>query len=96
MHPAKRNQTAPEVGEKDSDAPVDVSIVDVSRYFGKVAAVRNVSLSIRKNEFFSLLGPSGCGKTTILRIIGGFEEQRWSRDFGPGAKLWRLRKSAQK
>ncbi|WP_414650611.1 ABC transporter ATP-binding protein [Ensifer sp.] len=36
-------------------------------------ALRDVNLSIRANEFFTLLGPSGCGKTTLLRILGGFE-----------------------
>ena len=36
-------------------------------------ALRGVSLSVRDNEFFTLLGPSGCGKTTILRIIAGLE-----------------------
>ena len=35
--------------------------------------LHNVSMTIRKNEFVTLLGPSGCGKTTTLRIIGGFE-----------------------
>ena len=35
--------------------------------------LKNVSLEIKKGEFFSLLGPSGCGKTTLLRIIAGFE-----------------------
>ena len=38
-----------------------------------VTALENVSVSIRNNEFFTLLGPSGCGKTTLLRAIGGFE-----------------------
>jgi spermidine/putrescine ABC transporter ATP-binding subunit len=50
-----------------------VELRNVSKYFGKVRAVRDVTLEIRQNEFFSLLGPSGCGKTTILRMIGGFE-----------------------
>ena len=36
-------------------------------------ALDNVSVSIRENEFFTLLGPSGCGKTTLLRLIAGFE-----------------------
>ncbi|MGI6561799.1 MAG: ABC transporter ATP-binding protein [Clostridia bacterium] len=36
-------------------------------------ALDNLNLSIKKNEFLTLLGPSGCGKTTTLRIIGGFE-----------------------
>lgn len=39
----------------------------------RIEAVRKVSLSIRTNEFMTLLGPSGCGKTTLLRLIGGFE-----------------------
>ncbi len=40
---------------------------------GGVAAVRDVSLTLRPGEFFTLLGPSGCGKTTTLRMIAGFE-----------------------
>ncbi|EEE34995.1 spermidine/putrescine import ATP-binding protein PotA [Rhodobacteraceae bacterium KLH11] len=39
-----------------------------------VQALKKVSLSIRDNEFFTLLGPSGCGKTTLLRLIAGFEQ----------------------
>lgn len=41
--------------------------------YGSVEALKNVSLTIEDNEFFTLLGPSGCGKTTLLRIIAGFE-----------------------
>ena len=51
-----------------------VSIERVSRSFGTVQAVRDVSLNIRDGEFFTLLGPSGCGKTTLLRMIAGFCE----------------------
>src|SRR6187200_653570 len=45
----------------------------VSKRFGAVAAVDDVSLEIAEGEFFSLLGPSGCGKTTTLRMVAGFE-----------------------
>jgi spermidine/putrescine transport system ATP-binding protein len=49
----------------------------VRKVFGtgdtQVAALDTVSVSIRENEFFTLLGPSGCGKTTLLRLIAGFE-----------------------
>ena len=50
-----------------------VEIRGVSKWFGEVTALEDVSLEIRRGEFFSLLGPSGCGKTTLLRMIGGFE-----------------------
>jgi spermidine/putrescine ABC transporter ATP-binding subunit len=46
----------------------------VSKAFGGVAAVRDVTLSVAPGEFVTLLGPSGCGKTTLLRLLAGFEE----------------------
>ncbi|MEM3626959.1 MAG: ABC transporter ATP-binding protein [Candidatus Bathyarchaeia archaeon] len=49
----------------------DVRLVNVTKKFGKVVAVDNVSLHIYDKEYFSLLGPSGCGKTTLLRLIAG-------------------------
>jgi spermidine/putrescine transport system ATP-binding protein len=45
----------------------------VTKRFGEVTAVDDISLAIRTGEFFSMLGPSGCGKTTTLRMIAGFE-----------------------
>jgi spermidine/putrescine transport system ATP-binding protein len=52
----------------------DVRLDHVTKRFGDVVAVDDVSLDITPGQFFSLLGPSGCGKTTTLRMIGGFEE----------------------
>ena len=46
---------------------------NVTRRFGTLEAVKDVSLAIEAGEFFTLLGPSGCGKTTILRMIAGFD-----------------------
>jgi spermidine/putrescine transport system ATP-binding protein len=55
-------------------AEADVRLDRVTRTFGDVAAVDDLSLEVPEGEFFSLLGPSGCGKTTTLRMIGGFED----------------------
>ena len=55
-------------------AAPDVRIERVTKRFHDVTAVDDLSLDIRRGEFFSMLGPSGCGKTTTLRMIAGFEE----------------------
>jgi spermidine/putrescine ABC transporter ATP-binding subunit len=44
----------------------------ITKQFGPVVAVRDVSLRVRRGEFVSLLGPSGCGKTTMLRMVAGY------------------------
>jgi len=51
----------------------NVVIDGICKSFGDFEVLKNVSMEIKKGEFFSLLGPSGCGKTTLLRIIAGFE-----------------------
>jgi spermidine/putrescine transport system ATP-binding protein len=52
----------------------DVEIIDVTKRFGDVVAVDQMTLRIARGEFYSFLGPSGCGKTTTLRMIAGFEQ----------------------
>ncbi|MCX6559965.1 MAG: ABC transporter ATP-binding protein [Candidatus Aminicenantes bacterium] len=59
----------------------------VSKRFGAIQAVDDVSLEIHKGEFFSLLGPSGCGKTTMLRIAAGFEQPDQGRVFLDGQDI---------
>lgn len=50
-----------------------VSIRNISKRFGAVDALKDISIDIRQGEIFALLGPSGCGKSTLLRVISGFE-----------------------
>lgn len=55
-----------------SAAP-DLQCVGISKRFGSVNAVSDVSFNIPPGTFFSILGPSGCGKTTLMRMIAGFD-----------------------
>jgi spermidine/putrescine ABC transporter ATP-binding subunit len=51
-----------------------VRLVDVSKAYGSVSALREASLDVMEGEFFTLLGPSGSGKSTTLMLIAGFEQ----------------------
>ena len=59
----------------------------VTKRFGALTAVNDISLSVKKGEFFSLLGPSGCGKTTLLRMLGGFERPDSGRIYLEGRDI---------
>ncbi len=51
---------------------LDIELQSVTKSYGAVSVVRNLSLAVPRGEFVSILGPSGCGKTTTLNIIAGF------------------------
>ena len=51
-----------------------VEIKNVTKRFGDFVAVKDVSLSLDKGNFLTIVGPSGCGKTTLLRMIAGFAD----------------------
>ena len=62
------------VASRDVDEQqVSVRLESLTKSFGPVRAVNDISLEIYDGEFFSMLGPSGSGKTTVLRMIAGFE-----------------------
>jgi spermidine/putrescine transport system ATP-binding protein len=50
----------------------DLQALGVNKRYGAFAAVADLSFSVGKGSFFSILGPSGCGKTTLLRMVAGF------------------------
>src|SRR5882672_4396701 len=71
--PIRAETAMPAAIHLDSATPISVSVRNIYKTFDTTPVLKDISLDIRRGEFFSLLGPSGCGKTTLLRSIGGFE-----------------------
>lgn len=77
------------LSEKTRSEPY-LQIVNVTKTFGDLVALNDVSLSVDEGEFVCLLGPSGCGKTTLLRIIAGLEQQNVGEVHQAGKDISRL------
>ncbi len=58
---------------------ISIQVDHVSREYGPVKALDDVTLDIKAGEFFTLLGSSGCGKSSLLKLIGGFDTQTSGR-----------------
>ena len=54
---------------------IALRVNDLNKAYNHIKACKNLSINIKKGDFFFILGPSGCGKTTLLKIIAGLLEQ---------------------
>jgi phosphate transport system ATP-binding protein len=78
----ERAVTLDRVGEAvNSDNVIRMRVEDLSVYYGKVQAVKEVSMSIRTQKVTALIGPSGCGKSTFIRCLNRMHE------LTPGARV---------
>lgn len=66
---------------------LDLECKNIYRRFDEFIAVDNISFSIPKGSFFSILGPSGCGKTTLLRMLAGFDNPTSGEIFIKGKSM---------
>jgi putative spermidine/putrescine transport system ATP-binding protein/spermidine/putrescine transport system ATP-binding protein len=64
--------SAADCATKPGAEMIAVRLEGVSKHFGEISALDDVTLAVRRGELLSLLGPSGCGKTTLLNLIAGF------------------------
>jgi putative spermidine/putrescine transport system ATP-binding protein len=69
--------------------PASVRLADLTKHYGRHAAVDRLSLTIEPGELVALLGPSGCGKTTSLRMIAGLVQPSGGEIFVNGAAITR-------
>ena len=56
----------------DDNTEIILDLKNINKSFGITKVLENINISIKNNEFFTILGSSGSGKSTIIRMIGGF------------------------
>ncbi|SFG74481.1 spermidine/putrescine transport system ATP-binding protein [Lachnospiraceae bacterium C7] len=64
-----------------------IDFIDISKSYGDNLVLDKFNLTVKENEFVTLLGPSGCGKTTTLRLLGGFETPDEGKILFDGANI---------
>jgi spermidine/putrescine transport system ATP-binding protein len=80
------------VSEPRRSTPVeDLTLLNLSKFYGDLAAVDDLTLTIPGGSFFALLGPSGCGKTTTLRMVAGLENPTSGQMFVGAQDITHLR-----
>ena len=72
-----------------------LQIDDIALYYGKIAAVKGVSLRVHKGEIVTLIGSNGAGKSTTLRAISGLIRPRTGHDLLPGPEAQRRRRATR-
>jgi phosphate transport system ATP-binding protein len=78
----KKTQVPAEIGEKKAGLTnFKVSVEELNFYYGKVHALKDISIEIKENHITAFIGPSGCGKSTFLRCLNRMN------DLIPGAKV---------
>lgn len=82
-----RDTQAPVGGREDGAGRLALELRAVSRRYGDVRAVDEVSLAVAAGEIFCLLGASGSGKTTLLRLLAGFETPSQGDIFITGERM---------
>ena len=72
---------------QNGNASTIITLENVSKTFGEIEAIKNISLQIESGKVYSILGPSGSGKSTLLRCINYLEEPEQGRVFIDGEQL---------
>jgi ABC-type Fe3+/spermidine/putrescine transport system ATPase subunit len=79
----------------DNGRSIILELQNITKRFGDLTAVDNVSYSLARGKLVTFVGPSGCGKTTLLRIISGFIEPDGGRIILDGEDITRVRPNAR-
>lgn len=79
------------VDKPTADQDLMVHVQHVSKHYGKITALEDIDITIKRNEFVSLVGPSGAGKSTLIRLLIGEEKPSTGQIFIAGRDISQLR-----